>query len=183
MNAQNSNYLPDPHFLFGKAGIKEKEKVADLGCGTSGYFIFPAAKLVGGTGIVYAVDVNKQALEMINKRAEKENYNNIKTVWTDLEKFKATNIETESLDVALLVNTLFQSSQRAAMLRESIRMLKKNGRLIIAEWKNTHTPLGPPLENRVDPENLKQAAQKLGLKLEKDFNAAEYHYGLLFTKL
>lgn len=178
-----SNYLLDSSFLFQKTNLKEGEKIADLGCGSSGHFVFPAAKLVGGKGMVYAVDIRKHILESIQKRVQQENYNNIKTVWSDLEVFQGTNIETESLDSALLINTLFQSSKRSSMLKESVRLIKKNHNFLIVDWKNSHSPLGPPVESRVDPETLKKAAPKLGLKLEEEFNAGDYHFGLLFTKI
>ena len=69
------------------------------------------------------------------------------------------------------------------MLRESVRLVKKNNRLLVVDWKNTHSPSGPPMESRVDFEALKQAAPKLGLNLEEEFNAGDYHLGLLFTKM
>lgn len=174
--------LINPNFILEKAQVGDKMKVADLGCGTSGYFIFPASKLVGKKGLVYAVDILKTALESINKRAKVENYTNIKTIWSNLEIFGATKIETSSLDLALLVNTLHQSSRRAEILREAIRLIKKGGKLVIVEWKNVALPLGPPVEERVKRDLLEAAAKKLGLILEEEFEAGQYHYGLIFVK-
>ena len=82
------------------------------------------------------MDILRTALETISKRAHAENLANIKTVWSNLEIFGATKIEAGSLDVGLLINTLYQSHKRAEILRESIRLLKKNGKLVIVEWKN-----------------------------------------------
>jgi hypothetical protein len=50
------------------------------------------------------------------------------------------------------------------------------------EWKNTSTPIGPPPDAKVKKESLSQGAQKLGLTLEEEFEAGEYHYGMLFVK-
>ena len=91
-------------------------------------------------------------------------------------------IESSSLDTAFLINTLSQSHKRVEILREAIRLLKKDGKLIVVEWKNTALPLGPPPEERVRIDNMKMAAQKLGLKLEEEFFAGQYHYGLIFVK-
>ena len=115
----------DANLILTKARVEEKTKVADLGCGSSGHFVFPSAKLVGKKGIVYAVDILRTTLETVNKRARIENLANIKTVWSNLEIFGATKIEAGSLDVGLLINTLYQSHKRAEILRESIRLLKK----------------------------------------------------------
>jgi len=177
------NILLDASFILGKAQITEDIKVADLGCGASGHFIFPAAKMVGKRGVVYAVDILKTVLEEINKRVKQENIENIKTVWSDLEIFKATKIESGSLDVALLINTLYQSHKRVEILREAIRMLKKGAKLLVVEWKNVSSPFGPPPEERVKPDLLKIGAKKLGLEIEDEFEAGQYHFGILFVKL
>ncbi|MDD4901010.1 MAG: methyltransferase domain-containing protein [Patescibacteria group bacterium] len=174
--------LVDANLIFSKAQIAEKSKVADLGCGSSGHFVFPAAKLVGKKGVVYAVDILRTALETINKRIRVENFTNIKTVWSNLEIFGATKIEAGSLDVAMLINTLYQSHKRAEILRESIRLLKKNGRLVVVEWKNVATPFGPPPEERVKKELVDAGVKKLGLSPEAEFEAGEYHYGLIYVK-
>jgi ubiquinone/menaquinone biosynthesis C-methylase UbiE len=178
------NVLIDPQLIIKKAGISDKMKVADLGCGSLGHFVFPTAKVVGKKGKMYAVDILKTILENIQKRARQDGLDNIiETVWTDLEIFGATKIESGSLDVAMLINTLYQSHKRVEILRESIRMVKKDGKLLVVEWENIATPLGPPAEERVKSESLIAAAPKLGLKLEEGFEAGQYHYGLIFTKL
>ena len=158
-------------------------RVAGLGCGASGHFVFPAARQVGKRGHVYAVDILKTALGEIDKRIRQENLSNMETVWSNLEIFQATKIESGSLDVGLLINTLYQSHKRVEIIREAVRMLKKGGRLLIVEWKNISLPFGPPPEERVKPDLLKIGAKKLGLEVEDEFDAGQYHYGVLFVKL
>jgi ubiquinone/menaquinone biosynthesis C-methylase UbiE len=181
-NPTGGSALLDVNFIMEKAKIKERMKVADLGSGTTGHFVFPAAKIVGSHGLVYAVDIIKPYLESIARQARQENIANIKTVWTDLEVYRATKIETESIDVALLVNTLFHSQKRAEILRESARLIKRGGRLLVVEWEETSLPFGPPPEKRVKVDQLIKVAEKLGLKVEEVFDAGEYHYGVLFVK-
>lgn len=176
------NTLLDANLILSKAQVQEKMKVADLGCGSSGHFVFPAAKIVGNKGVVYAVDILRTVLESINKRARAENLSNVKTIWSNLEIFGATKIESGSLDVVLLINTLYQSHKRAEILREAIRLMKKNGRLIIVEWKNIAAPFGPPAEEKVKKELVDNGAKKLGLKPEEEFEAGQYHYGLTYVK-
>ena len=177
------NALIDINLILEKAQISANTKVADLGCGASGHFIFPAANLVGKQGKIYAVDILKTVLETNNRRIKQENLTNIQTVWSDIEIFGATKIEAGSLDAAVLMNTLYQSHKRAEIMREAIRMIKKNGKLIVVEWKNIASPFGPPVEERVKADLLKSAAKKLGLELEEEFGAGQYHYGMVFVKL
>ena len=177
------NSLLDVNLILTKAAVTQDMKVADLGCGTTGHFVFPAAEIVGRDGVVYAVDIMRTTLETIDRRKKQENVINVETIWSNLEILNATKIESSSLDIALLINTLYQSHKRIEVVREAVRMLKKGGRLIIVEWKNVNLPFGPPVEERVNLGLLKKAASKVGLNLDEEFFAGQYHYGLLFSKI
>ena len=175
--------LIDVNYILEKAQILEDMQVADLGCGTLGHFVFPAAKIVGKHGKVYAVDILKVALDTIKRRIKVEGFKNIETIWSNLEIFKATKIESSSLDVAMLLNTLYLSHKRAEIIRESTRMLKQKAKLTIVEWQSANIPFGPPVNERVNKNSLIKGANKLGLKLVNEFIAGEYHYGLVFEKI
>ena len=105
-NNNKSTILFDIDLILSKMDIEEKQKVAELGCGNFGFFVWPLAKTVGRYGLVYAVDILKPNLDEIKRRAVHDNLPQVKTVWSNLEIFKATNIETSSLDNALLINVL-----------------------------------------------------------------------------
>jgi len=175
--------LFDISSILSKMGIDERQSVAELGCGNFGFFVFPLARLVGRYGKVYAVDVLQSTLQEIKKTAAKDNLPQVITVWSNLEIFKATKIETNSLDRAFLVNVIHQSDKRIEIIREAVRLLKRGGRLLIVEWKNSDLPLGPDSSRRVKAEAIKSAAPKIGLAVQEEFEAGPYHYGLILTKL
>lgn len=183
LNITGGSNLIDVNLIISAVKLSERMKVADLGCGSTGYLSLAASRAVGKSGYVYSVDILKPSLETLKRKIKQENLKNIDVVWSNLEIFKATKIESGSLDVALLVNTLYQSSKRIEILRESVRLLKKGGKAVVVEWKNTTIPFGPPPEERVNEEIIKTSFKKLGMRLEDDFNAGIYHYGLIFTKL
>ena len=175
--------LIDVNHILEKAQIEKNMKVADLGCGTLGHFVFPLAKIVGKHGKVYAVDILRIALDTIKRRVRVENFKNIETVWSNLEIFKATKIESSGLDAAMLLNTLYLSHKRVEIIRESVRMLKQGSKLIIVEWRRVDIPFGPPVSERVKKNSLINGASKLGLKFVDEFIAGQYHYGLIFEKV
>ncbi|MEA1963373.1 MAG: class I SAM-dependent methyltransferase [Patescibacteria group bacterium] len=175
--------LIDVNHILEKAQIAEGMQVADLGCGTLGHFVFPLAKIVGKHGKVYAVDILRIALDTIDRRIKVEGSKNIETVWSNLEIFKATKIESSSLDAAMLLNTLYLSHKRVEIIRESVRMLKQGGKLMIVEWQNTNIPFGPPMGERVKEDSLIHGAGKFGLKFINEFIAGQYHYGVIFEKI
>ena len=73
--------LIDPYKIFERISLSAGERVADLGCGRTGHFVFPAVKVVGEKGIVYAVDVVKNILESIKSMARSGGFDNIQTVY------------------------------------------------------------------------------------------------------
>ncbi|MDP3899957.1 MAG: methyltransferase domain-containing protein [bacterium] len=177
------NTLIDPQIIIKKANLRASMRVADLGCGSSGHFVFAIAPFVGKEGVIYGVDILKSSLAHIRHRAQHENLRQVKTVWSNIEIFKATDIETASLDVALLINVLYQSSKRVDMIREAIRLTKVGGKIVIIDWNNIATPFGPSIQERVNKENLLKVADRLRLNLVEEFKAGQYHFGIIFQKL
>ena len=171
----------DPVKLFEQGNIKQGFKVADLGCGSSGHFVFPAAHLVGAEGVVYAVDILKPVLDGVERRALFEGLNNVVTVWGNLERVGGVKIENKSVDIALLVNTLFQIKDKQAVIKEAARILKSGGVLIVGEWKNAGVAFGPASDVRLEPTVMKNLAINAGLRWIKDFEAGPYHYGMVFA--
>src|SRR4030042_3326582 len=92
-----------------KLGVTYGSKVADLGCGGAGYFVLQSAQQVGPQGVVYAVDILKPVLANVETRAKGLGFDNIKTLWSNLEKYGETKINDEEIDFTLLVNVLFQN--------------------------------------------------------------------------
>ncbi len=168
--------------ILERAGLRQNMIVGDLGCGGVGYFVLQAAKMVGKDGIVYAIDILKTALQGIESKARLEKLYNIKTIWSDLEIYKATKIKDGELDVVLLTNIMHQSKNPSSIIREAIRMLKKDGKILIVEWEQTGSPFGPKVENRISKKMIEKIANTNNLKKEKEFKAGKYHYGIIFKK-
>lgn len=174
--------LLDPKVILKRLGVTSGAAVADLGCGGSGHFIIPAARMVGDKKIVYAVDILKTVLRSVVTTARLEGVNNIKTIWSNLESPGATTIPAGSLDFAFLKNILFQSKKRDAMISEAVRLLRPGGKLLIIDWGKAMTSFGPEPASRVSPDEIKLIAASLNLKLVEEFEAGTYHFGLIFQK-
>ncbi len=169
--------------ILAKIKIEAGQKVAELGCGNFGFFVFPWAKLVGKKGKVYAVDILRDSLKEIKSIANQENLSQIEIVWSDLEVYKGMKIETESVDTASLINVLSQSAKKLEILKEAARILKRGGKIIIVDWKKIDSPLGPDQERRIKAEELKEKTEKIGLSIKEEFETGPYHYGALLIKL
>lgn len=169
--------------IINRAQVQSGMHIAELGCGSQGYFILPLARLIGNTGKAYAVDVQKNVLEGVRSKAKLEGIVNLETVWSNLETIGATNISANSLDVALLINVLHQNKAYSAILQECGRLLKKGGRLIIVDWKKTGTPFGPDLAIRVDQQEVEDLAEELNYHLLESSDVGAYFWGLILEKV
>ena len=161
-------------------GIGEGSIVVDLGSG-SGFYAMEAARAVGPEGRVYAVDVQKELLDRLKRTADAEHMSNLDILWGDIEKVGGSKIGTDKADVALVCNVLFQLDNKKDFLTEVFRVVKPQGRVCVIDWSDSHFGLGPDQSRIFDAQKAKDLFQDR-FELEKEFDAGEHHYGLLFRK-
>lgn len=162
--------------------MRARMHVADFGCGSLGHFVFPAAQFVGSKGIVYAVDILRDALNMIERRASQLGFPQVRTVWSDIDIYGGTNIPDGSIDILLLVNNLFLSQDRESLAKEMARLVKRGGKVLIVDWKTTATPIGPPIERRISKEETRSLMTIPEFEPQDSFEAGPCHYGLVFRR-
>jgi len=170
----------NPEQVIRQLNIKEGMQVADFGCG-AGYFVMPMAKMVAGEGKVYALDVLDTALESVRSRAKIEGLFNIVTKRCNLETLNGSQIENNSVDLVLLSNILFQSDNKAGIIKEASRIIKENGELVIIDW-NENQPLGPSKELFVPVEKIREIVEQNSLRFKQNMFIDQYHWGMIFTK-
>lgn len=175
--------LIDPHKIFERAGLKSGMRVADLGCGRTGHFVFVAARAVGDSGVVYAVDIIKEVLESIKGRIKTEGFDNVQIIWSDIESEGKTPIPAESLDVCFFVNVLSQLKERVSALKEAKRLLKPGGKIVLVDWAKKIGPLGPEEENMIKKETVNSLSNVCGLTIIEDGAAGDYHFFTIIKKI
>jgi SAM-dependent methyltransferase len=102
--------------------ITTGKSVADIGAG-SGWFSERAARRVGNTGLVYAVDINPEAVRYIDQRARRDNLRNIRTI---LSKADDPLLPPASVDAVLLLKTYHEVASPVALL-ERLRAALRPG--------------------------------------------------------
>jgi ubiquinone/menaquinone biosynthesis C-methylase UbiE len=116
-------YFRDPYRLLRAAGLKQGQKVLEVGCGP-GYFTIPAANIVGDGGLVYAVDVHPLAIERVK---EKLGEALMRTVKPMLANAADTGLPDGSIDLAFLFGLGYIAGGLESLLRELHRILKPGG--------------------------------------------------------
>lgn len=117
--------------------------VADIGAGT-GYFAFPIAKQADK---VIAIDIDERFIHYMDRRKQTEKA--AANVETRLTAPDAAGLKTAEADVVLVVNTYHHIDERTKYLRKLKTGLRKDGTLVIVDFKKEKTPNGPPLELRL----------------------------------
>jgi ubiquinone/menaquinone biosynthesis C-methylase UbiE len=166
----------DPKKILEQLSLSERMTAADFGCGSGGWTI-PLAKLLE-KGKVYAIDVQGEPLSALRARANLEKVGNIEIVVADVEK--GTPLASASVDIVLITNLLCQCYDKTGVMAEAKRVLKPGGKVLIVDWEKDN-PLTPCLE-KVDFDNLKFFAKSHNLKIEKEFEAGNYHSALILVK-
>jgi ubiquinone/menaquinone biosynthesis C-methylase UbiE len=170
----------NPASVVAQTGLMQGQVVADLGCG-SGFYVLPAAQMVGPTGTIIAVDVQTQKLAATVSIANQFGYKNVRVVQANLGK-PLLDIEPNSCDMVIVSNILHQMEDATQLIKNIYRILKTPGRLLAVEWKRTATPFGPPVERRLDQQKLEIMLQMASFRKDKDLEADGYHYAVLYEK-
>lgn len=171
----------EPKKLLEQTGISQNMVVADLGCG-SGYLTFEASKMVGPSGQVYAIDVQKTVLSDIRSDIQFLGARNVKPIWANLEIPGSSGIADNSVDLALLVMILYQAKKHENIFAESYRILKPEGKVLVVDWKREAIPVGPEVSERIPYDVVKKIALNVGFKFISDIKTDPYHFGMLFKK-
>jgi len=109
--------------------IQEGSTVADIGC-HEGYMTIKLSGEVKAKGIVYAVDVEQDKLDLLKKHLTDRKINNVHLVKGDYDNPK---LPTNSLDAAIILDTYHEMDDHDEILQHVKASLKNGGRLILCE--------------------------------------------------
>jgi ubiquinone/menaquinone biosynthesis C-methylase UbiE len=166
----------NPSEILKQLKLKKDMTACDFGSGSGGWVIPLAKKLEDGK--VYAIDILEEPLSSLKAKARLEKISNIETIRSDVEK--TSRMEEASCDLVLMTNLFFQVDDKKAVLEEGKKVLKKGGKILVVDWK-LKSSLGPK-EGGVSAGEIKKITEEAGFKLEREFPASLYHYGLIFEK-
>lgn len=172
----------NPRDLFERVHLSAGMHVADFGAGRTGHLVFPAAKIIGEHGVVYAVDILQDVLNEIKKRAALNSFLQIKPVWADIERVNGVGIPKQSLDMVFTVNVLHNTAMPELVLAEADRLLKNKGRLVVVDWVKSIGAVGPVKNKLLNFEAIINWARAQGYAIQEDFSVSEYFRGLILFK-
>jgi SAM-dependent methyltransferase len=150
-----------PEQILDALALKPGQTVCDIGAGP-GYFTLRAARRVGETGHVFAVDVDARILDALRERLDRAKVANVTPV---LGLSSDPLLPPSSCDLILLIDVYHHFPDRPAYLRRLVRALRAGGRVAAVDWHKRVTPIGPSQDHRVSREEFLTDASRLGLRL------------------
>jgi 2-polyprenyl-3-methyl-5-hydroxy-6-metoxy-1,4-benzoquinol methylase len=161
-----------PDLVIARLGPLQGRRVVDLGAGT-GLFSMRLAR-AGAT--VTAVDIDPRFLNYIETRRIQAGLSETQ-LRTHLAKEDSAGLAENSADAVLVVNVYHHIENRTEYFRDLRKALRAGGVLLIVDFLDKETPIGPPPELRVSAAQAVRELQQAGFtKFSVDETAIEYQY-------
>jgi len=160
--------------------LREGMSVADFGSGIGEYTKALSAK-VGMTGKVYAIEVQKDLVKKLESELKDLGLSNAHCIWGDIEKVGGTKLANASMDAVVVSNVLFQSFDKIGLIDEAKRILKRKGKLLLVDWKESYDGMGPSVHHVVKESVAIDLFTKRGFKVQEKITESMHHYGIIFT--
>ena len=124
-------FFVDPAKLLHDAGLELGQTVLEVGFGPA-FFTLPAARIVGSHGRVYAIDINRVAIETLKQKIEARNIENVEVKMVDAND---TKLPSSCIDTAFLFGVIHAFGDIASVMQEMHRVLKDGGVLSIQKGR------------------------------------------------
>lgn len=173
----------DPRKNLEQFDISPGMKVADFGSGV-GHYTFLLGQMVGPTGQVFALDVQKELLVTLKREAEKAHLFNIEVLCVDFDSSGGIGggikLKSDFIERGVLANVLFQVSEKEKFVKEIARVMKPGGKLLVVDWTDSFGGIGPDKRMVFPKQKCQELFQAAGFTLEKNISAGLHHYGFVF---
>ncbi len=157
--------------------VEEDDAVADIGAGT-GYFSFRVAERVPN-GVVYAVDIQQEMLDEIERRKRERGVDNIETM---LGRVDDPGLGEQSADLIFIVDSYHEFSHPREMGEAMYKALKPGGHLIVVEERAEVSSWSSGALHRMTEAQARKEITALGFRwLRTESFLPEQHF-LVFQK-
>jgi precorrin-6B methylase 2 len=164
--------------LLRELGLKPGMHVADVGAGT-GYYARRMAPLVGAEGVVWAVDVQPEMIEMLNAGAKKAGISNIKPVLGTVDDVK---LAANSIDLAIMVDVYHELELPFEVMESVVRALKPGGRMVYVEYRAEDAKVPIKTLHKMSLAQVRLEAAQHALVYERTADTLPWQHVVIFKK-
>ena len=157
--------LPDR--VIASLAIRPGDHVADIGAG-DGYFTFRFVDAVAPAGRVYAVEVDDDRIEALNKKAREQEASNLVVIEGELDD---PLLPDGRMDLVFLCNAYHHIGGRAGYFRRLRSDLAEGGRVAIVDMKLTPlVRLLTPPGHWTSVDTMRKEMQEAGYRMDASFD-------------
>jgi ubiquinone/menaquinone biosynthesis C-methylase UbiE len=167
-----------PDLLISELDLKPGMAVADIGAGT-GYHSSRIAQLVGKSGKVFAVDIQREMLALLDKSMKSQNILNVVPV---LGSEKDPKLPPASLDLIIMVDVYHELEYPAEMLRAMVAALKPKGRIAFVEFREEDANVPIKAVHKMSEAQIRKEASAFGLQWQRTSKALPWQHVVIFQK-
>lgn len=165
--------------LLNAMELKPGEIVADIGAG-SGYFCWRMAREVGPSGKIFGVDIQPEMLDLLERNMKRRDVHNVTGVMGTITD---PNLAPESVDTILMVDVYHEFDHPYEMLLAMTRALRKNGRIVLVEYRAEDPQVPIKRVHKMSQEQVKREyAQIPELRWEKTLDQLPRQHIFIFRK-
>ena len=168
-----------PEKMLDSLKLKPGDAVADIGAG-SGYITFRMARRVGPKGLVYAVDIQPEMLQIIRNRMRLMQYRNVKPI---LGNIKDPKLPAESVDLILMVDVYHEFDHPYEMTRSMVKSLKPGGRIAFVEYRMEDPNVPIKLVHKMSEAQVRKEMSIHSLKWVETVRTLPWQHVVIFEKL
>ncbi len=161
----------NPELILESLNLSTPEVIVDIGAGT-GFFASHFAKIIK-QGTIYAFDTSDVMIDYMKENLPQVGSCKIIPVKSQENKIPLDN---NIADLVYLINVYHELEEPKKLVLETKRILKKGGKIAIIDWDYKETPDGPPLEHRIQAENITKLLKEIGFSDIYKNNLLPYHY-------
>jgi ubiquinone/menaquinone biosynthesis C-methylase UbiE len=158
--------------------LQPGDMVADIGAG-SGAITFRLCDKVGPKGKVYAVDIQKEMLALMRKRADARKITNIELIHGSVTDPK---LPKESVDLILMVDVYHEFSYPFEMTEAMVKALKPGGRMVFVEFRMEDEKVPIKLVHKMSQAQVKKEMEPHPLKWDKTIDVLPWQHIMIFKK-
>lgn len=158
--------------------LEPGQLVCDMGCG-NGYYTLRFARQVAPRGLVFAVDIQPEMLQMLAARAARARVDGVKPVQGDIAN---PNLPANELDMVFLADVYHEFSHPQSMLYWIRRSLKSTGVVALLEYREEDPTVQIKPLHKMSKDQIMKEYQANGFKLVREFNGLPMQHLMFFAR-
>ena len=164
--------------LLPELALKPGMVVADVGAGT-GYIARRMAAQVGASGLVYAVDVQPEMIDMLKSLAARAGLAQIRPLLGAVDDVR---LPAASVDLAIMVDVYHELEFPREVLASIVRSLKPGGRVVFVEYRAEDPKVPIKAVHKMSEAQVRREAAAMALTWERTAGGLPWQHVVIFRK-